>query len=79
MVRGPDILAERFGAPFGGLFAGSAADIVVRSSDRVRHVVVAGRIAVRDGALVTGDLDEIRRTAMDEAARLWPRMQELGA
>jgi cytosine/adenosine deaminase-related metal-dependent hydrolase len=40
-----------------------------RAAD-VRHVVVEGRIVVRDGELKTADLGEIRRTANTEARRL---------
>ena len=40
-----------------------------RAAD-VRHVIVDGRVVVRDGALKTGDLAEIRTTANKEARRL---------
>ncbi|MCC7539939.1 MAG: hypothetical protein IT379_27205 [Deltaproteobacteria bacterium] len=43
----------------------------------VRHVIVAGRVVVEDGALVTADLEEIRRRAHDEAPRLWRRMEAI--
>lgn len=52
-----------------------AADVIsrivysARAAD-VRHVVVDGRLVVRDGALCTGDLAEIRRQANRHAARL---------
>jgi cytosine/adenosine deaminase-related metal-dependent hydrolase len=36
----------------------------------VRHVVVDGRIVVRDGVLKTADVDEVRRAANTEARRL---------
>ena len=40
-----------------------------RAAD-VRHVIVDGRIVVRDGELKTGDVAEIRETANKEARRL---------
>ena len=40
-----------------------------RAAD-VRHVVVDGRIVIRDAALKTADLEEIRRAANDHARRL---------
>ena len=40
-----------------------------RASD-VRHVIVDGRIVVRDGVLKTADVDEIRRDANREARKL---------
>jgi cytosine/adenosine deaminase-related metal-dependent hydrolase len=40
-----------------------------RASD-VRHVLVDGRLVVRDGRLRTARLDEIRREANGHAARL---------
>jgi 5-methylthioadenosine/S-adenosylhomocysteine deaminase len=40
-----------------------------RAAD-VRHVIVDGRVVVRDGALKTGDVGEIRATANKEARRL---------
>ena len=40
-----------------------------RAAD-VRHVIVAGRVVVRDGALKTADIGEIRREANTETRRL---------
>jgi 5-methylthioadenosine/S-adenosylhomocysteine deaminase len=40
-----------------------------RAAD-VRHVIVGGRIVVRDGILKTADLEEIRKDANAEARRL---------
>ncbi len=39
-----------------------------------RQVVVGGRAGVVDGELGTGDLDEIRAHAKEQAARLWKRL-----
>ena len=53
----------------------SEADVVsrmvysARAAD-VRHVIIDGRVVVRDGDLKTGDLAEIRATANKEARRL---------
>jgi cytosine/adenosine deaminase-related metal-dependent hydrolase len=44
---------------------------------RVRHALVAGRTAVRDGALAGGNLAVLRADAEREAARLWRRMAAL--
>ena len=44
---------------------------------RPREVVVAGRKVVADGLLLTGDLEEIRARAREEAPRLWRRMESI--
>jgi cytosine/adenosine deaminase-related metal-dependent hydrolase len=46
---------------------------------RVRRVMVAGHTVVRDGRLLTGDIDAIRAEAHSEALRLWERMEALGS
>ena len=66
--------AERFGLHLAPLAPGGAADLIVRDSDRVRHVGVAGRIVVRDGRLITADLEEIHARAEEQARRLWNRL-----
>ncbi|MEJ2084823.1 MAG: amidohydrolase family protein [Acidobacteriota bacterium] len=43
----------------------------------VRHVVVDGKLVVRDGKLLTANLDEIRAEAREQAPRLWERMRAL--
>jgi hypothetical protein len=43
----------------------------------VRHLTIAGRAVVRDGQLLTGDLEEIRRQAREAAPHLWRRMEEM--
>ncbi len=65
---------ERFGLQLAPLAPGGAADFIVRDSDRVRHVGVAGRIVVRDGRLITADLEEIHARAEEQARRLWNRL-----
>jgi hypothetical protein len=44
---------------------------------RAERVTVGGRAVVDGGRLVTGDIEEIRRHAREEAPRLWRRMAEL--
>jgi hypothetical protein len=39
--------------------------------------VVGGRLVVRDGRLLTADVDGIRAEAAAEAPRLWARMAAL--
>ena len=55
--------------------AADSLDSVVTWGGRLREVTIGGRTVVRDNALVTADIDRIRREA-DEAARLlWARMR----
>jgi cytosine/adenosine deaminase-related metal-dependent hydrolase len=55
---------------------GSAGDLVLGvPGERPRHVLVGGRSVVRDGALVHGDLEQIRAHAREQAARLWGRVR----
>ncbi|GMV42682.1 MAG: hypothetical protein AMXMBFR64_43980 [Myxococcales bacterium] len=74
---GAELLAELFDVP-DALEVGAPADFIVTDgADRVRHVVVDGRVVVRDGRLQTGDMDSIKHEAEAEAARLWARMAAL--
>jgi hypothetical protein len=64
------------------LFGGAEDDAVVARpgwplQGTPRHVVVANRLLVEDGALLTADLGEIRARAVEQAARLWRRMERL--
>ena len=89
VAAGHVLLAERFGTGF-ALEAGSAADVVELAPDgaeaaalgvrrgAAREVIVAGRRVVHGGALVTGDLDAIRREAERAAPALWRRMESVG-
>jgi hypothetical protein len=71
-IGGWRIAAEVFGGAFlPPLGPGHEADLHAAR----RHVVVAGRVVVKDGVLVTGDLAEIRATAKEQAARLWKKME----
>jgi cytosine/adenosine deaminase-related metal-dependent hydrolase len=69
--------AERFDLQLAPLTPGGAADFIVRDNARVRHVGVAGRIVVRDGSLMTADLEEIHAHATEQAVRLWDRMSSV--
>lgn len=44
------------------------------ANGRVERLSIDGRLVVRDGALQTGDIDEIRREAREAAADLWRRL-----
>ena len=68
---GLHLLAERFGH-------GVYGDQVTRAGDgAVVQVVVAGQVVVKDGALVHGDMAEIRATAAAQAGPLFARMSAL--
>lgn len=72
---GWSLIGEHFALPFATLEAGAAADLVVFDSHgAARHVFVAGRLVVRDGALTCADATEIRREAESQAQRLWHLM-----
>jgi len=77
-VEGGHRMAEElFGVSLAPLVVGGAADVGVFAGDGARHLVVGGRVVVRDGSLVTGDADAIRAEAKLEAPRLWERMRAL--
>ena len=74
LARGHTLIAERFDAVVEPFAVGGLGDLVVRDNGQVRHVVVGGRIVVRDGRLTGGDGTEILAGAQDQASRLWSRM-----
>jgi hypothetical protein len=76
-VGAAQMAGELFGLPLGTLAPGAGADLVVERDGAVAHVVVGGRVVVRDGRLLGGDIDEIRAEAHAEAERLWSRMAAL--
>jgi cytosine/adenosine deaminase-related metal-dependent hydrolase len=58
--------------------AGDAGDfLLARRAAALAHHDVPGRPVLRDGRLLTADIDAIRREARDEAQRLWQRMREV--
>jgi cytosine/adenosine deaminase-related metal-dependent hydrolase len=66
---GHALAAEHFGPV--------ADECEITGEGRIAHLSIAGRTVVRDTALQTGDLEEIRRCAAEAAPRLWRRMAEL--
>jgi cytosine/adenosine deaminase-related metal-dependent hydrolase len=74
---GHRLAGELFEETFAPLAVGTEADLVAMENGTARHVVVAGRRVVEDGQLLTGDLDEIRAHAREQAPRLWERMRSL--
>ncbi len=74
------LVGELFAATFAPLADGNSADAAVfEEHGGVRHVVVGGRLVVRDGELLSADLGAIRAEAAEEAAKLWERMRRLPA
>lgn len=75
VAAGHQLASRVFGVHLGALDAGSAADVVVGvPGEKPRHVVVAGRVVVKDGKLISADLDAIRAEAKAAAPELWARM-----
>ena len=78
LEAGHALIAERFGFAAIGFDPGAAGDLVVRTDGRVRHVVVDGRVVVRDGELAGDETASVLETrARAEAERLWARMAAL--
>ncbi len=74
LMAGERLVAERFGAAARALTPGALGDLMVREKGRVRHVLIDGRLVVRDGMLVHADLPAIELRARAQADRLWQRM-----
>ncbi|MDR3494487.1 MAG: amidohydrolase family protein [Ancalomicrobiaceae bacterium] len=74
LPAGNQLIAEHFGAATAGLERGGLGDLVIRVDGAVRHVVVDGRVVVRDGALAGHDIEAIRAEAKAVSSRLWDRM-----
>ncbi len=72
---GRKLMGEIFDADF-DLAPGSMADLIVVEGDRVRHVVVGGRLVVAEGKLTSADMEYIRTRAEAEASRLWSRLEQ---
>jgi cytosine/adenosine deaminase-related metal-dependent hydrolase len=73
---GRALAAELYGREF-ALAPGAVADLVAWEGEAARHVVAGGRLVVRDGRLVDGDLDDLRAEAATQAPGLWARMNAL--
>ncbi|MFQ5791975.1 MAG: amidohydrolase family protein, partial [Acidobacteriota bacterium] len=73
------LAGERFGVGLAPLSAGSTADLIVSHPGQAHphHVIVGGRVVIKDRVLQTADIEEIRAEAREEAGRLRERMQEL--
>ena len=78
--RGRTLLSQLFGAELGAA-PGQRADVAAFYHEarfpRVKHLIVDGRLVVRDGQLVAGDFEQIRAEATAAAAQLWERMRNL--
>jgi cytosine/adenosine deaminase-related metal-dependent hydrolase len=77
LAAGQALIVERFGFAAAGLQPGAPGDVVVREQGRVIHVVIDGRMVVRDGKLADGDVGTIEAEARQQAERLWKRMTDL--
>ncbi len=78
LAAGRALAGRLLGLELTGLVEGADADLVVETDDGPpRHVVVGGRVVVRDGRLTTAALESIRAEARAAAPRLWARMKEL--
>lgn len=77
--RSRALFSQLAGLSLGALTEGSTADLVVEDAKGPLHVVVGGRLVVRDRALVHGDIDAIRADAQAAAPQLWARMHAIGA
>jgi len=75
LTGGHTLAGERLGLVLAPLATGSAADVVALENDRIRHVIVDGKLVVSDGQLMTADLEEIRTHAREQAPLLWARME----
>jgi cytosine/adenosine deaminase-related metal-dependent hydrolase len=75
---GRRLMSALTGARIVAIEDGASADVVVGVPNAPpKHVLVAGRVVVEDGVLVTADFDRIRAEAREEAPRLWSRMSAL--
>lgn len=77
LSHGHALLAGAFLATPAPWSPGAPGDLVVRRGTAVLHVVVDGRLVVKDGHLVHADLDEIRAAARAAAPLLWAAMARL--
>ncbi len=84
LAGGRRLVGERFKETLSPLAAGCASDVAVYDGGSggvsfagpgPRHLVVAGRLVVRDGVLVTADFDRIQDEVRAGAPKLWERME----
>jgi cytosine/adenosine deaminase-related metal-dependent hydrolase len=76
LAAGWMVATEQWGGFFGMPVTGTAADLTVvpPGTDTPKHVIVGGRVVVENGVLKTGDIEEIRVEAREQARKLWQRM-----
>ncbi len=74
VTAGARLLQERFGLEFDPLAPCGAADATVFTDVGVKHVVVGGRLVVKDGVLLTADAETVRAEAKEQAALVWRRL-----
>ena len=82
---GWELAADVFGSSFAPLEAGSVADVAVYARHDIPglptelplHVVVDGRVVLKDWKLAAADFREIAAEARVQAKRLWKRMEKL--
>jgi cytosine/adenosine deaminase-related metal-dependent hydrolase len=74
LASGHRLIAERFGADPSGR---DRAAWSTPDGAHCRSLQVDGRHVVEEGTLLTGDAEEIRDEACEQAARLWQRMVQL--
>jgi cytosine/adenosine deaminase-related metal-dependent hydrolase len=76
--RQATVMAENiFGASFNSVAVDAVADVCVLVDTKVHHVVVDGRVVIKNGELVDIDLAQIRSKAMMLAPGLFERMEKL--
>ena len=71
ITGGWTLVSERFG------LSRDLPDRAERVEEWLESLTVGGREVVKDGRLVSGDIDEIRAHAREQADRLWKRMGPL--
>jgi cytosine/adenosine deaminase-related metal-dependent hydrolase len=76
ITAGWRLVGEVFGGPFAPLAPGAMADVGV-ANGRASQLVVGGKLVVRDGELLTGDVEQIKTEAHAQAPSVWGRMKAL--
>lgn len=77
-VEGRALVGSLFGGAFEAVRDGATADLIIGEPDqRPRHVLVGGRVVVKDGVLQTADLEAVRAHAKELAPELWRRMSSV--
>lgn len=74
---GNRLMAERFGMQSPAGLDAAAADACAFEDRRARHVVVGGKLVVKDGVLLTGNRETIFEEARRQAPIVWERMRSM--